>query len=480
MRRLVLGAAVAALTGLLPDRAAAQPRDPQPNDGTVTIPLTVSPAALPKPLTRLYLYPDYRDSQPGNRVQGLLRTFMEQDNFFANKENVEKREKWREMPLADLPSDMREQAGIKVGIAYDDRPYTAFLGIADKAARFTRIEWNEWFDLRHDGVYMLLPEVQKLRALASAIVLRMRGEVKAGEFHRAVESAKTLFGMAQALEQHPTLIAGLVGGAIATMTLNVLEEMVQQPGCPNLYWALTDLPSPLLSLRTGLGGERVFLTAQFEPVLKADRPLTEPELARYLKYAEDITKFEEQKGPTPRQRYEAVARDPAKLAAARKRLIEFGTPKELAESMPPLQAALTDDIQQYDVQRDELFKWANLPYWEFTAGFKRSEADLKNSAHYVLGPTLLPAIGKVRAVVARLDQRVALLRAAEAVRLYAHSHNGELPPSLGAVGVPVPTDPVSGKSFTYEVKGGVVTVHGENPVAGSPAHARRYEIRIRK
>lgn len=486
MRRLVIGAAVAALTGLLPCRVAAQPKDPEPKDGRVTIPLTVSPTAPPKPLGRLFLYPDYRDSQPGSRVQGLLRTFMEQDNFFANKENVEKREKWREMPLADLPADMREQAGIKVGIAYTDRPYTAFLGIADKAARYTRIEWNEWFDVRHDGVYMLLPEVQKLRVLAHAIILRMRGEVKAGEFHRAAESAKTLFGMAEAFEHHPTLIAGLVGMAIKTQTLAVVEEMVQQPGCPNLYWALTDLPSPIASLRTGLGGERVFLTAQFEPVLKADRSLTEEELNKYIKYADDIVRLEggesgDKKPASVRERYRAVTADPAKLTAARKRLVEFGTPQELAERMPPLQVALTDDLQQYDVQRDELFKWVHLPYWQFMAGFTRANDDLKREQiHNVFGPTLLPAVGKVRAVVARLDQRVALLRAAEAVRLYAHTHNGELPTSLDAAGVPAPTDPVSGKPFSYEVKDGAATIHGENPTPGNAIPTRYYEIRIRK
>jgi hypothetical protein len=268
--------------------------------------------------------------------------------------------------------------------------------------------------------------------------------------------------------------------AIQTLTLNVVEEMIQQPGCPNLYWALTDLPTPIMSLRTGLGGERVLLTAQFEPLLKADRPLTQPELAKYLKYADDITQFEQVKGPTPRQRYEAVARDPARLAAARNRLIEYGTPKELADKMPPLQVALTDDVQQYDVQRDELFKWVNLPYWQFTAGYKQSEADLKERTHSVLGPTLLPAVGKVRGAAARIEQRVILLRAAEAVRLYAHTHGGQLAPTLEATGLPAISDPVNGKPLSYEVKDGVAVIHGENPLPDNPTHARWYELRLRK
>ena len=31
---------------------------------------------------------------------------------------------------------------------------------------------------------------------------------------------------------------------------------MQQPKCPNLYWALTDLPSPLVDLRKGVQGEQ--------------------------------------------------------------------------------------------------------------------------------------------------------------------------------------------------------------------------------
>ena len=31
--------------------------------------------------------------------------------------------------------------------------------------------------------------------------------------------------------------------------LRQIEQLVQQPGCPNLYWALTALPAPCIDLR---------------------------------------------------------------------------------------------------------------------------------------------------------------------------------------------------------------------------------------
>jgi hypothetical protein len=57
-------------------------KDPAPKDGKVTIPMTLHPTAAPVPLSKLRLYPHYEDLQPGNRVQGILKCFMEQDAFF--------------------------------------------------------------------------------------------------------------------------------------------------------------------------------------------------------------------------------------------------------------------------------------------------------------------------------------------------------------------------------------------------------------
>ena len=51
--------------------------------------------------------------------------------------------------------------------------------------------------------------------------------------------------------EHPTLIGDLVGIAIASIAIGPLEEMLSQPVCPNLYWALTNLPSPLVSMDVG-------------------------------------------------------------------------------------------------------------------------------------------------------------------------------------------------------------------------------------
>ena len=476
---------VLALTAVRVEPAAAQPAI-EPKDGRVTIPLTLSPAAAPKPVSRYYLRPEYRDLQPGEKVAGFMKCFMEQAIFF-NEENTKKRQAWLDMPLADLPAGV-EQAPIHNGIAYDPA-YASLMVYIDQAARYTRTEWNEWFNLRHDGINTLLPEVQQFRRLAPVVLLRMRGEVKSGEFQRATESAKTLFGMADPLLHHPTLIGNLVGIAIVSMALDGLEEMVQQPGCPNLFWSFVDLPTPLTPIRAGLAGERLFLTGQFGSLVKAGGPLSGVELDRHIEQITNIVRYEggepgswaEQIIRNPRVRYTAWSLDKGRVADARKRLVELGGFKAgVVETFPPLQVVITDDLVQFEVLRDEQFKGLNLPYHQ-AAGLPDFEAQLKDIRRdLILAPTLLPAALKVKTAEARTDQRVAYLRIIEAVRLYAHANGGTLPNTLDAIKLPLPMDPFTGKPFEYAVKDGVATLYGANPQPDHPATNRRYELRLRK
>ncbi len=66
---------------------------------------------------------------------------------------------------------------------------------------------------------------------------------------------------------------------------------------------------------------------------------------------------------------------------------------------------------------------------------------------------MIPASLSVRQAQARIDQRIALLRHVEALRLYAAEHNGTLPAKLADITVPLPVDPITGKPFRYEAYG---------------------------
>ena len=51
--------------------------------------------------------------------------------------------------------------------------------------------------------------------------------------------------------------------AISAILIERLEEVIQQPGAPNFYWPLTDLPRPLFDMRKPMQGERLMAYGSF-------------------------------------------------------------------------------------------------------------------------------------------------------------------------------------------------------------------------
>ena len=148
--------------------------------------------------------------------------------------------------------------------------------------------------------------------------------------------------------------------------------------------------------------------------------------------------------------------------------------------LPPAQLGLLDDIYAFEDLRDDLFRWYNLPHWQAIPGMAAADKSIAGRKDiYVLGPLFAPALFKVKGAETRLAQRVALLRAVEAVRLHV-GKTGELPATLAATELPEPIDPVTGKSFSYTVKDGVATLHGENPRGKDERFVVEYTIRVRK
>ena len=103
----------------------------------------------------------------------------------------------------------------------------------------------------------------------------------------------------------------------------------------------------------------------------------------------------------------------------------------------------------------------------------------------------MPAVTDVRRAQGRLEQRIALLRHVEALRLYAAGHEGALPASLSEVPVPLPDDPFTGKPFRYEVIGNTAHLRGtpapgrgkrsrvQGPLRGHPSEMRKWSSQPR-
>jgi hypothetical protein len=464
MRCLWFSVALAVVTAVLP-KSSAQPA-PQPKDGKLVITASVSPAAVPIRALKYQLLPELRDQQPGNQVQAFYKCFMEQHTFYHDKNEVEKREKWSTAPLAELANE-------KALIGYGG----AGLRQADYAARLEQVDWAVLDQFKAEGINLLLPDVQQMRLLVVALKVRMRGEVARKEFDAAIRTAQTMFTLASTFNQHPTLVGQLVGVALAHATLDAVEELVQQPGAPNLFWALADLPTPFIDLRKGMQGERVWVPKEYQLLRKAE-PIPEEQLIRRVKELDEWLRAGEGiKKPTPpAEWFASQAGNAATVAAAKERLMKYGHRPADLDKLSPLQIVMMDDFARFEAFHDHLTKWSTFPYWQIPADViaaKQPEG---------VFPELSPAVIKVVQSRARLQQYFSLLQAVEAVRAYASENAGKVPPSLEATKLPVPADPVTGKPFLYEVKNGTAMIRGTAPTnrKSEPAFNREYEVTIRK
>jgi hypothetical protein len=431
--------------------------------------LHVQAMPAPKPALKYQLLPEMGELNPGNPAQNYLKCFMEQYNFFFSKGTVEERASYLSMPLAELPADKLRQYG------------GAALTQADWAARLDTPDWQVLQRLHTDGLDLLVPEVGQLRILATALQVRFRAQVAGRHFDDAVGTAKTMFALARHLGEHPTEAANLAGLAVAEQTLDTLQEMIQQPGCPNLYWALTDLPSPPVDLRKGLQGNRALVAAELR-LLRED-PMTEGEMERVVGRLSGMLSFaRQQAGEAPRNLRAVLAarvEDAQRVRAARGRLVEAGCKEESVRTFPPVQVILLDEKRAYEVRRDERLKLLALAPWQIDA---LDSGEERGRGEDGLFTDLLPDILKVRRAQGHLEQRVALLRHVEALRLYAAAHDGKLPAKLADAPVPLPDDPFTGKPFVYRVAAATAHLRGSPPRGEeqNPGFNVRYEVTVQK
>jgi hypothetical protein len=443
-------------------------------DDTTAIPetlirLTVQPAAIPKPALRYMLLPELKEMNPGNPIQDYLKCFMEEQKFFFDKEAFERREKLLAMPLKELPA--RELQGYG-GVA---------LSQADRAARLDNPDWQFLLNMKAEGIYAPIPDVRQLRPLASALKVRMRAEVALGRFDDALRTARTIFAMSRHLGEHPVFVGNLYGLVIANLAIGPLEEMLEQPGCPNLYWALTVLPNPLVSLDTARQGERVAIIQWLFRDLDDSAPMSADRLKRFIAFMDKVleTEFPNKLGEGLQAWLDARTKDNGMVDAARHRLVEVGLSEAGVRLLPADQVILLDEKRELEVRFDDLMKTINLPIWQAVALASQTKLTKEPA---LFANALVPEVSNMLRVKGRLDQRLALLRHVEALRLYAAEHNGSLPAKLSEISVPLPDDPFTGKPFYFELTGNTAHLRGTPPpgMEKDPVYNVHYEVTLQK
>jgi len=441
--------------------------------------LRLIPAAEPVPALRYRLLPELRDITTGNAVASYYRAFSPEWQTHRQDKN------WSEK----IGAAMEAPADSPALKEFDWLRDWALLKEVDRGARRSYCDWQLTDRLREDGIGLLIPDVQGVRQFAAPLAVRARLQMADGKFADAAKSLQTGFALARHVGDGPTLIQSLVGIAIASTMLQQVETWVQTPGSPNLFWALSDLPTPLIDLRSAIQGERIWIDS-FLPGLRdiiAD-PSRPPLPVDALRQA--VRKIG-QAGDANHGNADwlAAGLGIARYPGAKRFLAEHGWTPTQIEAMPALQAILLQEVFEYDRHFDAIAKAVNLPDADGLKVALQAQNELVKSVSDsaltapVLAKLLLPASQKVLASRVRLDRRIAALRVIEAIRLYAAANDGRLPPSLADIQlVPVPNDPGTGQPFGYTLANGTATLTapmlpGMSP---QPAYALRYDLTLAK
>jgi hypothetical protein len=437
-------------------------------DDVRSVPLTLHAPAPAARALRYALLPELMDTTPGNAADHYRQAIknMKQD-VPLSRDLSETLERWMAVPLKDLPRE---------DVARFLKQCESTFKEVEAGARCEQCDWGLTEKIRKAGIGTLLPDVQPMREMANILRLRVRYELAEGRFDQAAHTLQTGFAMARHVGEEPALICALVGMAMTSIMLDRVEEFIQQPGAPSLYWPLTDLPRPLFDLRDPMQGERLMAYGTFPGTaeMSADinaKPWTPEQVEKNVALLGELTN-EQNDVLKVKDNVEMLLRIAARHEAAKKVLIDEGRPKELVDAMPHIQVALLASLRQYDQAYDEILKWQSLPFWEARPAMQKVEQRLKDDPDAPAIPLvrlLLPAVQKVFGARTRVDRRIAALRCVEAVRLYAAAHDGKPPASLEDIkDTPVPDDPATGKPFGYRVVG-ERAFFSSTPLPGQPA-----------
>jgi hypothetical protein len=446
-----------------------------------TVQITLHPMAQPRPALKHQLLPSFLERRPGNAAVWWNRLPADQTVFLSGfgKEGGlgEKIDKWMDIPLRD-PRE-KEYRVKEPEVANLASKQHALFSDMEHAAQFETCDWE--LPIREENYFaMRLPGLQQSRTFAKLLSAKVRLEIAEGKYDQAVRSLQVGFAQARHLAQGSTLIHGLVGMTIASMMTRQIEQFVQQPNAPNLYWSLSTLPQPLIDLRPGLEAEMNALVLTIPELRDLNKKDLSAEQWREL-FAKVVLSLA---SDDVEQKFNDVPGVVAVLGlqgypAAKEYLLAHGHCLAEVEAMPVAKAVLLHLVGVYEEFRDDHFKWLPLPYPQSKERYAEVEAKLRaraqrHEAGVFLANMLLPAIGAVKRKETQMQWTLAHLQIFEALRMYAATHDGKLPERLSEItDVLIPLNPFEDKPFLYQCDGNRAILTNEQ---GPPELAWRYEI----
>ncbi len=439
--------------------------------------ITISPQRLEKPDLAYTLMPRVEDTQKGNAAVKYLEAST----------NLPKRPdsdgdtiyNLQHCPLPEL-----DEAKVKEIV----QAYQYQLRMLRDGAYLERLDWE--MQVREKGFAALLPSLSPLRQVANVLHLATRLDIKNHRWAEACDKLRTGYALAAHMGQGETLIESLVGDAIAANMSKAVEDWAGEPGAPNLYWPVTDLPNPFNDLRRPLAFERASIMFSFPELrqMRAGSYSAEAWIRLVARYRVTVAAMQGQADmesantPPPLTLQAQAAGLGLALATyphAKQFLMERGMTAEQVEKMGVPETLERYFIRSLDEAYDDQFKWLNLPLPEGAPHYMAEREPLSLNQGNLFARVFLPWLGQAKVVATRIDRQIAMLRIVENIRAFAaDAKSPALPDSLDQLPLPVPLNPMTGKPFLYERHGDTATLidPGYN---GKPTEGYRYEITLR-
>lgn len=398
-------------------------------------PWKVSPAAESRPVFQYQFWPKESELKPGSGQLYYFRalTLLQQKNgALATLRQISNREDQATQDAREFVKSME--------LVIEAISTMAYLEDLSWDHRSRDIEGPRLY-------YFKLEDVQLARDLARLLMIKARIHLADRDFKRTSECVLIGNRLAYLMGQGESVIQRLVGSALQAMMRLIVEEMIQTPGCPNLYWAIATVPQPLITIRRSVELELDAVHRAF-PALRQAATAGWSDAEAEQRWIEMMQQLHELSGSNSdaENRNPLLAVDYSDFVPpAQQRLKASGISDDQLQQMAPASIVMADTANELDRLIDDNRKALLIPGPQKSLLMQVNEAgiqtavrfhkesgldDTRPSAAGLFAAALFPSIRQLDAAADRSPTMFRRLMTLEAIRHHAAVHQGELPDSL--------------------------------------------------
>ncbi len=472
---------------LIPEARAAVEvvEDAEGQQGLTVHRMTVTHAAEPVPALKHRFRVPMHQRRPGNAATHYLRSLGEGQGPLRLWRRLEEIHgdvihEWYDyaFPRDEIPMpEFREVA-------------RAFRSYVDQfirdATSCRRCDWGlEEMDLRGpETIAYLLPDAQESRSASRGLAVLARLATIESRHEDALDYIRMNYQLGQDISKQRFLVCALVGMAEVGIANKSVIELIGSPDSPNMYWALSELPRPVIEMREAMNLEMSLGLRMFPVLLDVEEKNHTPEEWSRL-FTETIQSLDsslEILGSSRLPEHETLAQLGATglsllaYPGAKQRLIASGKSPAEVKAMAVAQVLLIDTAREFQKTADDFEKWTFVPYRDMRSPDLRS-AKITDGYGKLLAQLLLPAVTAARTAQMRMQWQIDALRTIEALRMHV-AEVGSFPESLDQIYVvPVPKNPLTGQQYLYRLEDETAVL--ELPFSdGMPGAAWRFELKL--